>query len=208
MRKDPLLVRGGSVLRGSSLVRADILCRAGRITAVGPGLKAPAGARVLDASGLIVLPGIIDAHVHYRLKLGPRSWNDDTFGTGSSAALLGGVTTVIDYTGQGPGVPLARGLDERLAEAEGRMHCDYAFHCVVPSWGALKDPAGQIARLVKGGAPTFKFFSAYASRGLMTGSAGLFSALEASRRTGALVCLHAENGPVIDLLSVDRKSVV
>lgn len=196
-----LLVRGGSVLRGGSLVRADILCRNGRIASIGRGLKSPSGAPVLDASGLLVLPGAIDAHVHYRLRLGPRSWNDDTFESGSAAALLGGVTTVVDYTGQGRGVPLLKGLEDRLAEAEGRLHCDYAFHCVVPSWSALRDPAGQIARLVRAGAPTFKFFSAYAARGLMTGAEELCGALEASRGTGALICLHAENGPVIDLLS-------
>lgn len=201
MHPAPLLIRGGSVLRGGSASPADILCLGGRIAAIGPRLQAPRGARVLEAAGLLVLPGAIDAHVHYRLKLGPRSWNDDTFSTGSAAALLGGVTTVIDYTGQGRGVPLRKGLDDRLAEADGRMHCDYAFHCVVPSWSALRDPAGQIARLVKDGAPTFKFFSAYASRGLMTEGVELRAALEASRRTGALVCLHAENGPVIDLLS-------
>lgn len=203
MPGNDLLVRGGSVLRGASPVRADILCLDGRITRIGPGLKAPPGVPVLDAAGLLVLPGVIDAHVHYRLRLGPETWNDDTFGTGSSAALLGGVTTVVDYTGQGRGVPLRKGLDDRLAEAEGRMHCDYAFHCVIPSWSALKDPAAQVARLVKDGAPTFKFFAAYASRGLMTGSAELFAALETSRRTGALVCLHAENGPAIDLLSAN-----
>ncbi len=201
MQPAPLLIRGGSVLRGGSAARADILCRGGRIAAIGLRLKAPEGARVLEAAGLLVLPGAIDAHVHYRLKLGPRSWNDDTFSTGSAAALLGGVTTVIDYTGQGRGVPLRKGLDDRLAEAEGRIHCDYAFHCVVPSWSALRDPAGQIARLVKDGAPTFKFFSAYASRGLMAEGGELREALEASRRTGALICLHAENGPAIDLLS-------
>jgi dihydropyrimidinase len=196
-----LLVSGGSVLREGSFARENILCRGGRIAAIGRGLKAPSGVPVLDASGLLVLPGVIDAHVHYRLKLGPSTWNDDTFDTGSAAALTGGVTTVIDYTGQGRGVPLRKGLDDRLAEAQGRMHCDYAFHCVVPSWSALKDPAGQVARLVKEGAPTFKFFSAYAARGLMTGAEELYQALEVSRETGSLVCLHAENGPVIDFLS-------
>ncbi len=201
MHENDLLVRGGYVLLDSSPVRTDILCRGGRIKSVGPGLKAPPGVPVLDASGLLVLPGIIDAHVHYRLRLGLDTWNDETLDSGSSAALLGGVTTVVDYTGQGRGVPLRKGLDDRLAEVEGRMHCDYAFHCVVPSWSALKDPVAQVARLVRDGAPTFKFFSAYASRGLMSESAELFAALEASRRTGALVCLHAENGPVIDLLS-------
>lgn len=201
MSKDHLLVRGGSVLREGSPVRADILCHDGRITGIGRGLKPPAGTQVLDAAGLLVLPGIIDAHVHYRLRLGPRTWNDDDFSSGSAAALIGGVTTVIDYTGQGRGVPLRKGLDDRLAEAEGRMHCDYAFHCVVPSWSALKDPGGQLARMVKDGAPTFKFFSAYAARGLMTGAGELCAALEVSRGTGALICLHAENGPAIDILS-------
>ncbi len=125
----------------------------------------------------------------------------DDFYSGSAAAACGGVTSVLDYTGQGPGVPLRTGLEERIEEAEGLMHVDYGFHAVIPSWKALPDPAAQIKELMTLGVPSFKFFTAYGSRGLMASDAELYEALEVSRRSGALICVHAESGSIIDLLT-------
>ena len=184
---------------------ADIFISGGKIKRVEkPAKKAGGAARVLNARGLIVLPGIIDAHVHYSLHLDGGKMTADDFYSGSAAAACGGVTSVIDYTGQGPGVPLRTGLKERIEEAEGLMHVDYGFHAVVPSWKKLSDPAGQLKDLMDMGVTSFKFFMAYGSRGLMTPDAELYEALEVSQRSGALVCVHAESGGIIDLL-VERR---
>ena len=197
-----LVIRGGKTACGGKFSLRDVFVRDGVIAAVRPPAKAlPPARRVIDARGLLVLPGIIDAHAHFRLKLGPGRYTSDDFASGSAAAVCGGTTTFLDYTGQGPGESPAKGLRARLKEAEGRCYADFSFHCMLTGWEKMKDPAGEMAAAVKAGAPTFKMFTAYGARGLMAGDAALDAALKAAARLGALVCVHAENGPVIDLLT-------
>lgn len=197
-----LVIRGGSAVVNGKAVPRDISVKAGRIAALKTPSKAPAAAaRVIDARGLLVLPGIIDAHAHFRLRMGPGKYTSDDFTTGSAAAACGGVTTFIDYTGQGPGESPLKGLKARIAEAAGRTYTDFSFHCMLTGWEKMKDPAARMAEAVKAGAPTFKMFTAYGARGLMAGDDAILAALAAARRLGALICVHAEDGPVIDLLT-------
>lgn len=197
-----LVIRGGRAVIGGAAVRSDIFIKGGKIAAIRPPSKnSPKADRVIDASGLLVLPGIIDAHAHFRLRLGPNKYTADDFTSGSAAASCGGVTTFIDYTGQGPGESPLAGLKARIKEAAGKTYTDFSFHCMLTGWERMKDPAARMAEAVKAGVPTFKMFTAYGARGLMAGDAALFAALKAARGLGALICVHAENGPVIDLLT-------
>ena len=196
-----LILKGGTVVGGGRSFAADVLVRGGRIAALRRPSGAAKAARVIDARGLLVLPGVIDAHAHFRLKLGQGRYTSDDFTSGSAAAVCGGTTTFIDYTGQGPGQSPLKGLLARVKEAEGRCYADFSFHCMLTGWEKIKDPAGQMAAAVRAGAPTFKMFTAYGARGLMAGDAALSAALKAAARLGALICVHAENGPVIDLLA-------
>ncbi len=197
-----LIIRGGTVVSGGGSRRLDVCVQDGRIKALRAPSKVPQRAgRVLDARGLLVLPGIIDAHSHFRLKLGQGKYTSDDFASGSAAAACGGITTFIDYTGQGPGENLLKGLRDRVQEAAGRCYADFSFHCMLTGWERLRGPAAQMAACLKAGAPTFKMFTAYGARGLMAGDRALGEALAAARRLGALVCVHAENGPVIDFLA-------
>jgi len=200
-----LIIKGGLAVLESGPARADIFISEGKIKRVSKSEKGTCGgARVLDAGGLIVLPGLIDAHVHYSLHLDGGKMTSDDFYSGTAAAACGGVTSIIDYTGQGRGVPLRAGLKDRIEEAEGLMNVDYGFHAVVPSWRMLSDPAAQIKEMMGLGVTSFKFFTAYEKRGLMASDAELFEALETSKRTGALICVHAESGGIIDLLTERR----
>lgn len=197
-----LVIRGGRAVIGGLAVRRDIFIKGGRIAAIStPSRKSPKAGRVIDASGLLVLPGIIDAHAHFRLRLGPNKYTADDFTSGSAAAACGGVTTFIDYTGQEPGESPLAGLKARIKEAAGKTYTDFSFHCMLTGWERMKDPAARMAEAVKAGVPTFKMFTAYGARGLMAGDAALFAALKAARGLRALICVHAENGPVIDLLT-------
>lgn len=197
-----LVIRGGRAVIGGSAVPKDIFIKDGRIAALRPPSKSPGGAaRAIDARGLLVLPGVIDAHAHFRLRLGPGKYTADDFTTGSAAAACGGITTFIDYTGQGPGESPLAGLKARIKEAAGQTYTDFSFHCMLTGWEKMKNPAARMAEALKAGVPTFKMFTAYGARGLMAGDAALFSALSAARKLGALICVHAENGPVIDLLT-------
>lgn len=196
-----LIIRGGTVVSGGAR-RLDVAVRDGRVAALLPPGGAPRRAgREIDARGLLVLPGVIDAHTHFRLRMGPGKYTADSFDNGSAAAACGGITTFIDYTGQGPGENLLKGLRARVREAAGLCYTDFSFHCMLTGWERMKAPAAQMAACVKAGAPTFKMFTAYGARGLMAGDGALAEALAAARRLGALVCVHAENGPVIDFLA-------
>ncbi|HEY2429770.1 MAG TPA: allantoinase AllB [Acidimicrobiales bacterium] len=88
------VVRGGSVVTGGAVVDADVVVVDGRIAAVtGPGGADPGAEPVIDAGGLLVMPGMVDAHVHFQ-EPGREAW--EGFDTGSAAAAAGGVTTVVD----------------------------------------------------------------------------------------------------------------
>jgi dihydropyrimidinase len=196
-----LLLKGGTVVTGGRSAVRDVFASGGKITAVRPVSASAAARRVIDARGLLVLPGIIDAHAHFRLRLGPGKYTSDDFTSGSAAAACGGTTTFIDYTGQGPGESLLAGLKARIKEAAGRTYTDFAFHCMLTGWEKMKAPQARMAEAVQAGAPTFKMFTAYGARGLMSGSDAIVQALTAAKRLGALICVHAEDGPVIDMLT-------
>ncbi len=200
-RADILITGGKAVIPGQKTAPADILVSKGRITAVLPCGKAdPAKARrIINAGGKIVLPGVIDPHVHFLLPMGKVTTSDD-FLSGSRAAIAGGTTTVINYTTQGPGVPLEQALEERLSAARNNHYCDFGLHAVIPSWKKLANPEKQMRRLLTLGVPSFKMFMIYAERGLQADDADIFSALEVSKKTGALVCLHAESDAVMNML--------
>ena len=112
-----LLIRNGQVtdpFTGRDEV-CDILCEGGVITAVGKGFPAPAGARVFDASGLLVTPGLIDTHVHFR---DPGFPEKETIATGAAAAKRGGFTTVICMANTKPPVDCEEVLARNLAEGK------------------------------------------------------------------------------------------
>lgn len=183
-------------------VFCDIFVKNGKIALIKkPSKTTNTSSRIIDARGLLVLPGIIDAHAHFHLRLGPGRYTADDFTTGSAAAACGGITTFIDYTGQGPGKSLIKGLKDRVKEAAGHTYTDFSFHCMLTGWEKLEKPARQMAEIIKAGVPTFKMFTAYGARGLMASDAALFSALKAAGKLGALICVHAENGHIIDLLT-------
>lgn len=197
-----LAITGGRVVSGLGLARRDVFVSGGRVAAVlAPSARKPRAGRVIDASGLLVLPGIIDAHVHFRLKVGPGKYTSDDFVTGSAAAVCGGTTTFLDYTGQAPGESPLKGLRARVKEAEGRCYADFSFHCMLTGMDRMPDPEKRMKEAVRAGATTFKMFTAYGGRGLMSDDAAIARALTAAGELGALICVHAENGPVIDLLS-------
>ncbi len=202
-----LIITNGTVATDKFIKKADILAEDGRIRLIAPAgaLKNKKAPRVINAEGLIVLPGIIDSHVHFNLDTGRFKTSDD-FKSGSQAAACGGVTTVIDYTTQPPGTPLVKGIRGRMKQAQGRMSVDYSFHCVIPSWKSLKNPEDQIKEAIKSGIPSFKMFMIYEERGMRSGDADLFQALECSKKTGALICVHAESGDIINYLAAKYRA--
>ena len=119
-----LIVRGGELVSHSGRGLADIGVTAGKIAFVGD-LKGASAAEIIDATGLTILPGVIDSQVHFREP--GLEWKED-LESGSRAAVLGGVTAVFEMPNTEPTTTDADALADKLKRAKGRMHCDHAFY--------------------------------------------------------------------------------
>ena len=122
--KFDLLIRGGNVATVNGIAPADIGVIDGRIAAIGS-LSGAAAAEIFEARGLHVLPGAIDSQVHFRE---PGNEHKEDLETGSRAAILGGVTAVFEMPNTNPSTTTRAAIDDKLARAANRMHCDYAFY--------------------------------------------------------------------------------
>jgi dihydropyrimidinase len=184
------VVRGGTVVTASDAYRADIGIRAGRIAAVGQNLT---GAQTVDAGGLLVLPGGVDTHCHIEQLRAEGGTDEETFASGSHAALLGGTTTAITFSTQFKGHPIGPTLDayRLLARASA---IDYSFHQIItdPTDAVLAEIPGIVARGIR----SLKVFLTYDPFHLDDGQ--YLQVLAAARRCGALVTVHCENYDAID----------
>jgi dihydropyrimidinase len=192
---DRLLLTGGTVVAENGTTRADVLVEDGRIARIGQCVGADA--ETVDVSGKIVIPGGVDVHTHLDTPFMGAVTSDDHL-TGSRAAAAGGTTTYIDYAFQRHGERLPDVLDRWNSRAAGRSVIDYSFHLAVtdPYDGFVAD----LTRATADGISSFKVFMAY--KGLaMLDDGQLFSILEQSASLGSMLCVHAENGHLIDVLA-------
>ena len=175
---------------------ADILIEGGRIRSIGRDLAAGPEVEVHDAAGLLVLPGGVDVHTHLDSATPTASTVDD-FASGTRAAAFGGTTTVVDYCTPRPGESLLAGLADWHRRSESAC-VDVGAHMIVLDVepGTLSEMKTLVQRE---GVSSFKFFMAYPGA-LMLEDGALFQALRAAGALGALSCVHAENGPVIQAL--------
>ena len=194
------LVRGGIVANATGQVRADIAVHEGRITGIGTHYEAGDARSVLDADGLIVLPGLVDPHVHFSLPFMGTVTRHDFF-SGSIAAAAGGVTTFVDFAFQEPGRPVLDAVRARQAEAEGHAAVDYSFHAIITD--VNHETPRQLPELIEAGVSSWKIFMAYRRLGIMVDDGGLLALLEASSRLPCVAIVHAENAAIIEHL-VDK----
>lgn len=123
-----ILIGGGTVVNASGAAPADIGIRDGRVAAVlAPGEIAPARDFV-DAGGMLLMPGLVDAHAHLRE---PGLTHKENFESGTHAAALGGVTTILDMPTDDPWTATARQLSEKMTLASGRLNVDVGFQAVI-----------------------------------------------------------------------------
>ena len=190
------LVKNGTVITASDRYQADIYIDKGVVTLIGQGLNLPAES-VIDASGMLVMPGGIDVHTHLDMPFGGTTSADD-FETGTVAAAHGGTTTLVDFAIQSFGEGLYPAFEGWMKRAEGKATIDYAFHMIVRE---LTDQvSGEMDKMVRHeGITSFKLFMAYPGV-FMVDDATIFRALLKTRENGGLICMHAENGGVIDTL--------
>jgi len=191
-----LLIRNGSVVSAEKTLAADVLIEAGTIKEVRAGIPADPAHEVLDATGMLLLPGGVDAHTHLDMPFGGTTSSDD-FETGTRAAAIGGTTTLVDFAIQARGAKMRDALDTWWKKAESKACIDYGLHMIVtdlPEAG-LED----MDDMVREGVASFKLFMAYPNV-LMVDDATIFRALQQTSKNGALICMHAENGSVIDVI--------
>ncbi len=191
-----VLIQNGTVVNAASTVRADLLITGGVIKEIRRGIPTSAAETIVDATGLLLLPGGIDAHTHLDMPFGGTNSADD-FLTGTRAAAIGGTTTIVDFAIQARGTRMRTALDTWWKKAEGKACIDYGLHMIVtdlPDAG-LED----MDDLVREGVASFKLFMAYPNV-LMVDDATIFKAMRQTAKNGALICMHAENGSVIDVI--------
>jgi dihydropyrimidinase len=183
-----LAVRGGTIVTADAMRDADVGIAEGRIAELG----AVGDARAeLDATDLLVLPGVVDAHTHLDAEFrpdGPRTADD--FASGTIAAACGGVTTVVDYARQWPGRTLAEGLAEWQARAAGRAVIDYSFHIVVTDFSDRS--LADVPAVLADGFPSVKAFM------MRITDEELLRLMRAAADAGGLVMAHAENAWVLE----------
>src|SRR5262249_49028273 len=121
-----LVIRGGTAATAVDVFRTDIGVRDGRIIALASDL--PAGALEIAASGLLVLPGGLDAHCHLDQPTGDESVMADDFESGTRSAACGGTTTLMPFAAQGKGQSLREAVLDYHRRAKGNAFLDYAFH--------------------------------------------------------------------------------
>src|SRR3984885_10083475 len=191
-----ILIKNGTVVSADQTLASDVLIEAETIKEVRAGIPAEPGYEVLDASGMLLLPGGIDAHTHLDMPFGGTPSSDD-FETGTRPAAIGGPTTLIDFAIQARGTKMRDALDTWWKKAESKACIDYGLHMIVtdlPEAG-LEDMDDMVGE----GVASFKLFMAYPNV-LMVDDATIFRALQQTSKNGALICMHAENGSVIDVI--------
>jgi dihydropyrimidinase len=191
-----LLIQHGTVVTADKTFAADILIEGETIKEVRPGIPATAAHETFDASGMLLLPGGIDAHTHLDMPFGGTTSSDD-FETGTRAAAFGGTTSIVDFAIQPRGTRMRDALDTWRKKAEGKTCIDYGLHMIITdlAGAGLED----MDEMVREGVASFKLFMAYPNV-LMVDDATIFRALRHSAKNGALICMHAENGSVIDVI--------
>ncbi|MBI4470756.1 MAG: dihydropyrimidinase [Acidobacteria bacterium] len=190
------LIQNGRIVTAVDDYRADILVEEETVSLIGSKLDMAADT-VIDATGKLVIPGGIDPHTHMELPFGGTSSSDD-FRTGTVAAAHGGTTTIIDFAVQYHGESLIQAIDHWHQKAEGKPAIDYSFHLIATDLPEAR--LAEMKRLIHDeGIVSFKLFMAYPGVFLVDDGT-IFKAMTRAGEHGGLICMHAENGVVIDVM--------
>lgn len=178
---NPILIRGGTLVTPDEAARGDVLIEGQRIAAVGPDLRGPADARIVSAEGLLVLPGLIDPHVHLRE---PGGEHKEDFTTGTQAALAGGFTTVLAMPNTHPPIVDRETLAQALELAGAKAVCDVGLFV-----GATGDNAEEAAGLAP--AAGLKLYMGSSTGSLLV--ADLAGQIAHFERYPGVIATHAED---------------
>ena len=187
-----LIIKNGTIITAADIYKADIAVKDGIIVTIGLGLDSTEG-EVIDAANKFVLPGAIDAHVHFQTPVGA-TVSADSYESGSRAAACGGVTTVFDFAVQKKGQGLIEDVKEKISLFKPQACIDFAFHTTITEvMPAISEELKKSAEL---GVTSFKLYMVY--KDLMVNDGTIAALLEKSKEAGVLMAVHAENPFIID----------
>ncbi|MCB8881339.1 dihydropyrimidinase [Acidisoma cellulosilytica] len=191
-----VIIRGGTVVTATDTMRADVGIRAGKIVSLSD--KLTGAAKTIDASGLLVMPGGIDSHVHLAQPAFGGPAMADGFETGTRSAIAGGTTTVIPFALQPRGTSLRHAVTDYHREADGQSFCDYGFHLIIsdPTASVLSQ---ELPALVDDGYTSFKVFMTYDD--LVLNDRQLLDVFSCARDCKALVMVHCEGYDAIKFMT-------
>ncbi|MBA3673490.1 MAG: amidohydrolase family protein, partial [Chitinophagaceae bacterium] len=192
----PILIKNGRIITATDDYIADIFIEGETISTIGKNLNVNAN-KEIDASGMLVIPGGIDPHVHLDMPF-MGTFSSDTYETGTRAALFGGTTTVIDFVLQTQGKSLQSALDDWNSRAKGNAVGDYSFHMAVTDFN--ENTKKEIKHFIEEeGITSFKTFMAYKGA-LMIDDRQMIGLMEEVKKQGGMITVHATNGDMIDYL--------
>jgi dihydropyrimidinase len=188
-----VLIKNGRIVTAAEEYDADIFVEQDKISLIGSTLSVSAD-KTIDASGNYVIPGGIDPHTHLDMPFMGTVSSDD-FETGTKAAAHGGTTSIIDFAIQTKGHSALEGLEIWHKKAAGKTAIDYGFHMILTDTEG--DRINEIKTLIDEGITSYKLFMAYPGV-LFMDDANIYRTMAAAGDRGAIICMHAENGIVID----------
>jgi dihydropyrimidinase len=188
-----VLIKNGRVITAVDDYLADVFIKNETVTLIGKNLEMEAD-EIIDASGKYLFPGGLDPHTHLDMPFGGTTSADD-FETGTLAAAHGGTTTLIDFAIQSKGQSTLEALDIWHEKADGKTAIDYGFHMIITD---LEDNrVHEMKMLADDGVTSYKLFMAYPGV-LYVDDGTIYRAMRQAGENGTVVCMHAENGIVID----------
>ena len=197
-----ILIKNGRIITASSDSVANIYIEGEIIHSIGKNLTVAAD-EIIDASGMLVMPGGIDPHVHLDMPF-MGTYSSDNYETGTRAALFGGTTSVIDFILQTQGKSLQSALQEWRGRSDGNAVGDYSFHMAVTDFN--EDTKKEIQHFIeKEGITSFKTFMAYKGA-LMIDDRQMIGLMQEVKKHGGLINVHATNGDMIDYLIAKHKA--
>ncbi|MBO9197005.1 allantoinase AllB [Rhizobium sp. 16-449-1b] len=186
-----LVVHGGTIVTPDTQYLASIAIKDGKILAIGEKDAMPEAKDSLDATGLHILPGAIDVHVHFRDPGYPQK---EDFASGTAAAAFGGVTTVFDMPNTLPAISDAASLAEKHAIAGAKAHVDYGLYAVLG-----EDSLPNIGELIEGGVIGFKCYMGNTFGRIPSPTTGaMLELFEIVAPTGKRISLHAETNSIME----------
>ncbi len=194
------LIYNGTVVSGSQVSNYDVAIAGESIQALGSrGTFSPDDFdTVIDAEGLLVLPGLVEPHVHFDAPFMGGTTDHDML-TGTKACAFGGITSVISFSNQPKGASLIQNVKDWEEKNRGRAYIDWSMHGLV--YDASEQTLSDIPELVKLGIPTYKCFTTYRHSGRLMDDDSMLLVLKATAESGGMLMVHCEHDATCEYLT-------